>query len=73
MVKYWLSKMVQDVLQMNIFVQDHDFKTHAASSNLTAKMNYYNTKKEEISQLLVDYAYRKNDWSQWRNQIFYRV
>ena len=71
MVKYWMAKAVQDILQMNNFVQDHDYKTMSVSQNLTAKMNYYNTKKEEISQILENYGFKYLDWSRWRNQLFY--
>jgi len=70
MVKYWLEKEVQDILQMQLFITDHDFKTHAASQNLKAKQDYYNSKKEELSQILVDYGYRVNDWTGWKNQNF---
>jgi hypothetical protein len=65
MVKYWLMKIVQETLQMGIVLQDHDFKTYAQSQNLKAKQDYLLVKKEEISQLLQDYAYRHN--SQWHN------
>jgi hypothetical protein len=70
MVKYWLQKLVQDVLQMNNNVQDHDFKTFAQSSNLKAKQDYLNSKKEEISQILVDYGYDNNDWDNWKNGLW---
>lgn len=67
-VKNWLQKSIQDVLQMNNAIQDHDFKTFAQSSNLKAKQDYYNTVRENVSQLLVDYGYRHNDWSGWKSQ-----
>ena len=70
MVKYWLQKSVQDILQMNIFLQDHDYRTHAASSNLKAKQDFYNMKREEISQLLMDYSLKYNKWSEWETQVF---
>jgi hypothetical protein len=71
MVKYWLAKEIQDIIQMNLFVQDHDFKTHSPSQNLKAKQDYYNVKVEEISQMLIDYAYQRNiDWDNWKIQLF---
>lgn len=70
MVKHWLHKEINDVLQMNNFIQDHDFKTHSAANNLQSKKDYYNTKREELSQKLVDYAYKRNDFTAWGNQIF---
>lgn len=70
MTLYWLEKEVNDVLQMNNLLQDHDFKTFAQSQNLKAKQDYLNLKREEISQLLVDYGYKGNNWKQWQNQNF---
>jgi hypothetical protein len=70
MVKYWLQKTISDILQMTNFVQDHDFKTFSAAQNLKAKQDYYVLKKEEISQMLVDYSYKGNDWSKWKLQNF---
>ena len=70
MVKYWLQKEVNDVLQMNNLIQDHDFKTFSAAQNLTAKQNFYGMKKEELSQLLQDYAYKNNGWTSWNAQNF---
>jgi len=70
MVKYWLQKSVQDILQINNLIQDHDFKTFPAAQNLTAKKDYLNSVKEQISQILIDYGYKNNSWSQWRDQIF---
>jgi len=70
MVRYWLTKTVQDILQMNNLIQDHDFSTFSAAQNLREKREYLNMKREEISQLLQDYAYHRNSWSSWKNQIF---
>ena len=70
MVKYWLANSVSNILQMDNLIQDHDFKTFAQANNLKAKQDYLSAKKEEISQLLVDYDYKNNDWASWRNQTF---
>lgn len=70
MIKSWMHKEIQDITQMNIFIQDHDYKTHSAAQNLKAKQDYLNVKQEEISQMLIDYSYKRNDWSNWENQLF---
>lgn len=70
MVKYWLQKTVQDVLQMNNNIQDHDFKTYSQAQNLDSKRQYYNVKREEVSQKIMDYAYRHTDWTAWKLQNF---
>jgi len=71
MVKYWLTKTVNNILNMNLVLQDHDFKLHSAGQNLREKQQYLITVKEDISQTLVDYALKFNAWESWRNQIFY--
>jgi hypothetical protein len=71
MTKYWLQKVVSDVTQMNLHVTDRDYKVASEAQNLREKVAYLNIMKEQCSQLLVDYGYRKNtDWSNWNNQIF---
>jgi len=69
-VKYWFERTVQNILQMNNAVGDRDFKTFSASQNLKAKQDYLNSLKEELSQDLMNYAYRNNDWAGWKNQQF---
>ena len=71
MVKYWLQKELQDVLQMRLHLQDRDFRSFAESNNLREKRELYNMKREEISQMLNDYGYRNFvDWDEWDDQDF---
>jgi len=70
MVKYWMAKSISDVLQMQNFITDRDFKTFSSAQNLQAKKEYYIMKTEEISQLLNNYGFRKLDWVDWQNQDF---
>jgi hypothetical protein len=70
MVKYWLAKYINSVLQMGNQIQDRDFKTYSQAQNLKAKQDYYNSKREEISQLINDYSYKYNNFDDWRNQNF---
>ena len=71
MVKFWLEKTVQDVLQMQNFVTDRDFKTFSSAQNLRAKQDYLIVKIEEIDKLISDYEYRKQvNWNNWQNQQF---
>ena len=68
---YWLQKGIQDIRAMNNFIQDHDFKSFSPAQNITARTANYNSKREELSQRLIDYGYAHNvTWSQWNNQIF---
>lgn len=70
MLKYWLEKLIQDVLQMNNNITDHDFKMFSQAQNLKAKQDWYNSKKEDLDQMLTRYAYNHLDWSKWFNQVF---
>jgi hypothetical protein len=65
MTKYWLQKEVQDITQMNLHIQDKDFRTFSEANGLREKMNAYNSKQEELSNLLVGYGYRNASWSDW--------
>ena len=71
MTKYWLQKNLNDILQMNNILQDRDYKVYSQANNIKAKQDYYVMKCEEISQRLTNYEYASNDWSSWRNQVFY--
>jgi hypothetical protein len=71
MIKFWLAKTISNILQMQNHVTDRDFKTFSSSQNLKAKQDYYITKVEEIDQLLNNYILKKNNWQNWRSQVFY--
>jgi hypothetical protein len=70
MTKYWLEKTIKDIIQISSVITDRDFKTFSAAQNLKAKQDYYNSLQEEISQALINYAYKRNNFSNWYNQIF---
>lgn len=71
MKKYWLKKEINDITQMNLHIQDKDFKTFAEANNLSEKRKLYITEVEEISQKLVDYGLDNVDWSSWFSGTFY--
>lgn len=70
MMKYWATKNVNDITQMNLHVTDRDFKLFSEAQNLREKQAHLNNIKETCSQMLIDYSYRKVDWSSWTNQNF---
>ena len=70
--KYWLEKEIDDITQMNLHVQDRDFKTFSENANMLAKQTRYNMEKEEVSQLLVNYSLKDKDmWQAWLNGNFF--
>jgi len=70
MLRYWLARQVQDVLQMNNYLQDHDFKRYSEANNLRAKTEYLRQTIERLDARLVEYGYDNNSWSNWQNQNF---
>ena len=63
MVKYWLTKEVNDVLAMENVLQDHDFTRHSEAQNLDAKRNLLNRQTEDCKQLLIQYGYDHFVWN----------
>jgi len=70
MSKQWLSKMVNDITQMNLHITDRDFRVASEAMNLREKSNYLIAVKETCSQMLSDYGYKNNKWSDWFSQVF---
>jgi len=70
MMKYWLQKTVNDITQFNLHITDRDFKMASEAQNLREKATYLNIVKEDCSQLLQDYGYKRNPWSEWYNQEY---
>ncbi len=66
MKKYWLKKEVNDITQMELHLQDRDFKTHSENANLKEKKDLYAQELEEVSQMLVDYGLSNDTmWTDW--------
>ncbi len=72
MVEKWLEKEVQDVNQMNLHLQDRDFKVYSESQNLKEKSLHLDKTKEYNSQTMTVYSYSKStDWADWLSGTFY--
>lgn len=67
----WEEKEVENLLQMNNFVQDRDFHTFSQANNMNAKKDRLITLKEELSQKLVEYGLAENKWANWYAGVFY--
>jgi flagellar basal body P-ring protein FlgI len=72
MVEKWLEKEVQDVNQMNLHLQDRDFKVYSESQNLKEKSLHLDKVKEYNAQSITVYSYNKStDWANWFSGTFY--
>lgn len=69
--KYWLIKEIDDIKQMNLHVNDRDFKTYAESTNMQAKQSRLILEQEALSQTLVDYGLYNLPMEDWLNGVFY--
>ena len=67
---YWMEHTINEREQLSNFVSDKDFKAYSPAANLSAKREYRNALREEISNILVKYSYGHNNWDSWRNQDF---
>ena len=63
MIVEWLTKEVNDILGMKLFLQDTDFKTYSQSQNLKEKRELLTTMKEIVDKQIVQYSYNNFDWS----------
>ena len=59
----WLTKEVNDVLQMRLHLQDSDFRTYSEQSNLKGKREHLDITREVIDKQMVQYGYGNLDWS----------
>ena len=71
MLRYWMEKEVQDVLQMQNHITDRDFKTYSSANALRAKQAYLLDIVDRNSRMLTMYSYGSaNDWESWKSQDF---
>ncbi len=63
MIVEWLTKEVNDILQMRLYLQDTDFKTYSQANNLREKRELLTTMKEMVDKQIVQYSYNNFDWS----------
>ncbi len=63
MIVEWLTKEVNDVLQMKLHLQDSDFRTYAEHNNLRGKRDNLETTREVADKQMNNYGYDNVDWS----------
>ncbi len=71
MKKYWLTKEIDDITQINLHVTDRDFRVYSESQNMREKQNRLILEREQLSQLLVDYGLDNVDWASWFNGEYF--
>ncbi|MBU5332099.1 hypothetical protein KQI61_07795 [Anaerocolumna aminovalerica] len=58
----YLSSQVFDILQMQLHLQDGDFKTYAESNNLNAKQNALTILEEKANRDIIKSGYNDYQW-----------
>ncbi len=69
MVIEWLKNNINDIKQVNLHLQDTDFKTFAEGQNLREKVNHKNAMVEEVNNLMVRYGYKNLDFTTLNNSL----
>lgn len=62
MVIGYLTREVNDIMQMKLHLQTGDFKTFAERNNLEGKMNLVNVLKEEVNYKITKSGYKAYTW-----------
>lgn len=67
MVYNWMDYNINNIVQMNLSVQDRDFKTHAEERNLAGKSEYQDRLREKIYHSISEYTKKQYPISSWAN------
>ena len=71
MVKHWLTKEVNDILEFKNLLTDRDFKHHSEAQNLKQKQNYLSIVRETTDAYAQTYSYINNfPWENWADGNF---
>lgn len=66
----WLNKQINDIKQMNLHLNDTDFKFYSEAQNLREKVNHRNNLREIVNQDMVTYGLKNVNWTNWQNGVF---
>lgn len=61
----WLNRKIQDVNQFSLHLSDTDFKFKSEAENLKQKVNQREVLREIVSQDMLRYGLKNNNWSAW--------
>lgn len=70
LVIQWLNSKILDVTQMQLHLNDTDFKHYAESQNLKEKMNAREILREEVDNDMGKYGLKQVPWTDWGNGTF---
>ena len=65
MVEAWLNRVCLDITQMNLTLNDNDFKHFAEEKNLEKKIETRDRQREINAQQMWDYDFKNVPWTDW--------
>lgn len=67
MVESWINRVVLDITQMNLTLNDNDFKHFAEEKNMKEKSELRDKIREINSQDMWNYGFDNVPWKEWAN------
>lgn len=65
MVLCWLDWVINDITQMNLNLNDTDFKHFSEESNLKQKSEYTDRLREKVNQDMINYGLYRTPFNNW--------
>lgn len=65
MLLSWMEYNINNIVQMDLSIQDRDFKTHAEERNLSGKVEYRDKMREIIAHDISEYTKKLYPISSW--------
>lgn len=65
MLLSWLEYTINDITQMNLSLNDNDFKHFSEEKNLKEKSTYADKVREKVSQDIVEYGLYRTPFADW--------
>lgn len=65
MRQVWLERVIDDITQMNLKLNDTDFKTFSEEKNLREKVEYHNRLREICDHRMVQYSWSEAPFAKW--------
>ena len=66
----WMTSKILDITQMELHLNDTDFKHYSEQQNLTGKINVQNILIERINTETTRYGIKNIPWSEWAGGNF---
>lgn len=70
MVIEWMTPQILDVLQMELHLNNTDFKHYSEQQNLKGKIEVQNILIERIDRETTKYGIKNIPWTDWGNGVF---